>query len=398
MTMDLLKADKGEHNSMAKEKEYFRVRAYIDEEALRRNIRTVRQKIGPDVLMLGTVKANAYGHGAERVARILQEEGADYLSTAILEEAVSLREAGAELPILVLGYTDPSQYDLALEHRIHLTIFSEQQAQVLSQKAAAGGKIGRIHLKLDTGMGRIGFACSGSSVDAIERIARLPNLSLDGIFTHFARADEEDKSEAARQQQRYDDMLERIEARGIHIPIHHTANSAAIMEYPQAHRLRIEKNSAVSWMVRAGIMLYGLYPSGEMDRQQTKLYPVLSLISHVVHVKEVEDGTPIGYGGTYVAKGCRRIATIPVGYADGYPRRLSGIGYIKIRGQRAPIAGRICMDQFMADVTDIPEVSVGDEVELIGTDVTAEEIAELTGTIHYELICQLTARVPRVSK
>ena len=383
---------------MTKEKEYFRVRAYIDEEALRHNIRTVRQKIGPDVLLLGTVKANAYGHGAERVARILQEEGADYLSTAILEEAVELRRAGLCLPILVLGYTDPDQYELALEHRIHLTIFSEEQARALSQKAAAGGKIGLVHLKLDTGMGRIGFECGDPSVDAIERIAKLPNLSLDGIFTHFARADEEDKSEAARQQQRYDDMLERIEARGIQIPIHHTANSAAIMEYPQAHRLHTEKNSAVSWMVRAGIMLYGLYPSGEMDQQQTRLHPVLSLISHVVHVKEVEDGTPIGYGGTYVAKGHRKIATIPVGYADGYPRRLSGIGYIKIRGQRAPIAGRICMDQFMADVTHIPGVSVGDQVELIGEEISAQEIAELTGTIHYELICQLTARVPRVSK
>ena len=383
---------------MTNEQEYFRVRAYIDEEALRRNIRTVRQKIGPKVLMLGTVKANAYGHGAERVARILQEEGADYLSTAIIEEAVQLRKAGIELPILVLGYTDPSQYELALEHGIHLTIFSEQQAQVLSQKAAAGGKTGLVHLKLDTGMGRIGFECCESSVDAIERISQLPDLSLDGIFTHFARADEVDKAEAERQQKRYDDMLQRIEARGIQIPIHHTANSAAIMEYPQAHRLHTEKNNAVSWMVRAGIMLYGLYPSNEMDREQTKLYPVLSLISHVIHVKEVEDGTPIGYGGTYVAKGRRRIATIPVGYADGYPRHLSGIGYIKIRGQRAPIAGRICMDQFMVDVTEVPGVCVGDEAELIGEGVTAEEIADLTGTIHYELTCQLTARVPRVSK
>ncbi len=383
---------------MTNEQEYFRVRAYIDEEALRRNIRTVRQKIGPDVLMLGTVKANAYGHGVERVARILEAEGADYLSTAIIEEAVDLRKMGIRLPILVLGYTDPDQYELALEHRIHLTIFSEQQAQILSKKAAAGGKTGLVHLKLDTGMGRIGFECCDESVDAIERIAQLPNLVVEGIFTHFARADEVDKSEADKQQKRYDEMLEKIETRGIHIPIHHTANSAAIMEYPQAHKLHTEKNKAVSWMVRAGIMLYGLYPSGEMDRAETKLNPVLSLISHVIHVKDVEDGTPIGYGGTYVAKGRRRIATIPVGYADGYPRHLSGIGYIKIRGKRAPIAGRICMDQFMADVTDIPGVAVGDEVELIGEDITAEEIAELTGTIHYELICQLTNRVPRVSK
>ncbi len=381
---------------MIANQEYFRVRAYIDEEALRHNIRTARQKIGADVLLLGTVKANGYGHGALTVAKILAEEGADYLSTAIIEEAVALRKAGIQLPILVLGYTDPSQYAQALRHQIHLTIFSESQAQALSKLAAAGGKTGLVHLKLDTGMGRIGFACCESSVDAIERISRLPGLSLEGIFTHFARADEIDKSEAGRQQQRYDDMLERLEKRGIKIPIHHTANSAAIMEYPAAHRLHTEKNSAVKWMVRAGIMLYGLYPSQEMDQEQTRLKPVMSLVSHVVHLKEVDDGAPIGYGGTYVAQGCRRIATIPVGYADGYPRRLSGIGYVKIRNQRAPIAGRICMDQFMVDVTDIPGVSLGDEVVLIGEGVTAEEIADLTGTIHYELTCQLTDRVPRV--
>ncbi len=381
---------------MIENQEYFRVRAYINEEALRHNIQVARQKIGPDVLLLGTVKANGYGHGALTVARILEEEGADYLSTAIIEEAVILRRAGIKLPILVLGYTDPSQYGLALEHQIHLTIFSELQADALSKLAAAGGKTGHVHLKLDTGMGRIGFDCCDLSVDSIERISKLPNLSLDGIFTHFARADEADKSEAERQQQRYDDMLERLEKRGIEIPIRHTANSAAIMEYPTAHRLHIEKNSAVKWMVRAGIMLYGLYPSDEMDEEQTKLLPVLSLISHVVHLKEVEDGTPIGYGGTYVAKGRRRIATIPVGYADGYPRRLSGIGYVKIRNQRAPIAGRICMDQFMVDVTDIPDVALGDEVTLIGEGVSAGEIASLTGTIHYELTCQLTDRVPRV--
>ncbi len=381
---------------MIENQEYFRVRAYIDEDALRHNIRVARQKIGPDVLLLGTVKANAYGHGALRTAQILTEEGADYLSTAIIDEAVALRKAGVQLPILVLGYTDPSQYEMALENQIHLTIFSESQARALSKLAAAGGKKGLVHLKLDTGMGRIGFECCERSVDAIERISKLPNLSLDGIFTHFARADEVDKSEAERQQQRYDDMLERLDKRGIEIPIHHTANSAAIMEYPAAHRLHTEKNSAVKWMVRAGIMLYGLYPSDEMDQGQTKLKPVMSLISHVVHLKEVEDGTPIGYGGTYVASGRRRIATIPVGYADGYPRRLSGIGYVKIRNQRAPIAGRICMDQFMVDVTDITGVTLGDEVVLIGEGVTAGEIAELTGTIHYELTCQLTDRVPRV--
>ncbi len=381
---------------MLDDQEYFRVRAYIDEDALRHNIREVRRKIGPDVMLLGTVKANGYGHGALQTARILLEEGADYLSTAIIEEAVELRNAGIRAPILVLGYTDPSQYELALQQGIHVTIFSEEQAQILAEKAAVGGKPGLVHLKLDTGMGRIGFDVSQDSVDAIERITKLPGLLIEGIFTHFARADETDKKEAMRQQQRYDDMLNRLSERGIHIPIHHTANSAAIMEYPAAHRLHTEQNNGIKWMVRAGIMLYGLYPSEEMDRQQTNLKPVMSLLSHVVHLKEVEDGTPIGYGGAYVARGRRRIATIPVGYADGYPRRLSGIGYVKIRNQRVPIAGRICMDQFMVDVTDIPEVAIGDEVVLMGDGVTADEIALLAETIHYELICQLTDRIPRV--
>ncbi len=381
---------------MLDDQEYFRVRAYIDEDALRHNIREVRRKIGPDVMLLGTVKANGYGHGALQTARILLEEGADYLSTAIIEEAVELRNAGIQAPILVLGYTDPSQYELALQQGIHVTIFSEEQAQILSKKAAAGEKAGLVHLKLDTGMGRIGFDVSEDSVDAIERIMKLPGLAVEGIFTHFARADEIDKKEVMRQQQRYDDMLGKLSERGIHIPIHHTANSAAIMEYPAAHRLHTAQNKGIRWMVRAGIMLYGLYPSEEMDRQQTNLKPVMSLLSHVVHLKEIEDGTPIGYGGAYVANGRRRIATIPVGYADGYPRRLSGIGYVKIRNQRVPIAGRICMDQFMVDVTDIPEVAIGDEVVLMGEDITADEIALLTETIHYELICQLTDRIPRV--
>ena len=381
---------------MLDDQENFRVRAYIDEDALRHNIREVRRKIGPDVMLLGTVKANGYGHGALQTARILLEEGADYLSTAIIEEAVELRNAGIRAPILVLGYTDPSQYELALQQGIHVTIFSEEQAQILSKKAAAGEKAGLVHLKLDTGMGRIGFDVSEDSVDAIERIMKLPGLAVEGIFTHFARADEIDKKEVMRQQQRYDDMLGKLSERGIHIPIHHTANSAAIMEYPAAHRLHTEQNKGIRWMVRAGIMLYGLYPSEEMDRQQTNLKPVMSLLSHVVHLKEIEDGTPIGYGGAYVANGRRRIATIPVGYADGYPRRLSGIGYVKIRNQRVPIAGRICMDQFMVDVTDIPEVAIGDEVVLMGENITADEIALLTETIHYELICQLTDRIPRV--
>lgn len=379
------------------EDEYFRVRAYIKEEALRHNIRVARDKIGPEVLLAGVVKADAYGHGAKEVARILEEEGADYLAVAIIEEGIKLRRQGIRLPILVLGYTDPSEYPAAIENQIHVTIYTKEQAEQLSNTAQRLQHTGLVHIKLETGMGRIGFASTPESAENIRQITQLPGLQVDGIFTHFARADEADKSMAKEQQKRYDAFLKQLEETGVQIPIHHIANSAAIMEYPQAHRSH-EKLLEYPYqkMARAGIMLYGLYPSEEMDRKKTDLWPVLSLVSHIVHLKVVEKGTPIGYGGSYVAPSTRTIATIPVGYGDGYPRRLSNQGYVMIRGCKAPITGRICMDQFMVDVTDIEGVHLGDEAILIGPGVEAGVLAELTDTIHYELTCQLTERVPRV--
>lgn len=374
--------------------EYFRVRAYIDETALRHNIRVVKEKIGPKVWMAGVVKSNAYGHGCRLVAPILEEEGADYFAVAVLEEAIELRNMGIQKPILILGYTDPQQYAQAMGYQIHMTIYTLEQAEELSRAAIAAGDQALVHIKLETGMGRIGFPCSRKSLEEIQEIVKLPGLSVDGIFTHFARADEKDKSQADLQQQRYDAFIGQLEEAGVKIPIHHTANSAAIMEYPQSHLLHSSQEAQL--MARAGIMLYGLYPSEEMDEAYTDLQPVLSLVSHVVHLKEVEAGTPIGYGGSYVAPGPRRIATIPVGYGDGYPRRLSNVGYVMIRGRRAPITGRVCMDQFMVDVTDIPDIELGDEAVLIGEGVPAGVLAKLTDTIHYELTCQLTSRVPRV--
>ena len=380
-----------------KASEYFRVRAYIDEKALRHNIRIVREKIGPQVLLAGVVKADAYGHGVQYVAPILEQEGADYFAVATIEEAVELRELGITHPILILGYTDPAQYTEALEHQIHITIYEEWQARTLSEAAVKQRKKGLAHIKLETGMQRIGFACSEESVQKIKNIMRLPQLSIDGIYTHFARADEADKSQARQQQSCYDTFLDCLEKEGVWIPLHHTANSAAIMEYRAAYETAdLEKQPVSKKMARAGVMLYGLYPSAEMDICETSLKPVLSLISHVVHLKDVQTGTAIGYGGAYVTTRPSRIATIPVGYGDGYPRRLSNIGYVMIRGKKAPITGRVCMDQFMVDVTDIPQVQLGDEVTLIGEGVPAMRLAELTDTIHYELVCQLTKRVPRV--
>ena len=376
--------------------EYYRVRAYIDEAALRYNIRQIRQKIGEKTWMLGVVKADAYGHGVENVVPILEEEGVQYLAVAILEEGIRIRQLGCRLPILLLGYTDPSQYADLLAYQLTPAIFHEDEAAFLSALAVKNGSKVRIHLKVDTGMGRIGLPCTDAGVAEALRIAALPGLEVEGLFTHFARADEKNKTEAEKQWRRYRSFLQELEKNGLTIPVRHAANSAAIMEYPPAWEE--EAPAGAHWMVRAGIMLYGLYPSHEMDRAAMVLRPVLNLMSHVVHVKEVEDGTPIGYGGTYMAQGRRRIATIPVGYGDGYPRRFSGEGYVMIRGQRAPIAGRVCMDQMMVDVTGIPGVERGCPVTLIGEGVTAEDIADAIGTIHYEIVCQLSNRVPRVLK
>ena len=372
--------------------EYFRVRAYISEKALRHNARIVKEKIGPGVTWMAVVKADAYGHGIDHVVPILEQEGAGAYAVATLEEAVQVRRLVKDKPILILGYTDAQQYQEALSQQISLTIYTVQQALALSETAGALGVNARVHIKLETGMGRIGFACAAQSVQEIETIWNLPHLTLEGLFTHFARADEADKEQARLQQERFDRFAAALAERGIVPSLYHTANSAAIMEFPEA----FSHWPKTKLMVRAGIMLYGLYPSDEMDREQTRLMPVLRLLSLYVYLLEVEKGTPIGYGGTYVAPGKRRIATIPVGYGDGYPRRLSGLGYVMIRGARAPITGRVCMDQLMVDVTDISDVSLGEEVVLIGQGVEAETLAALSQTIHYEIVCQLTNRVPRV--
>lgn len=374
--------------------EYFRVRAYIDEAALRHNIRVIKEKIGPEVAWIGVVKSNAYGHGVENVVPILEEEGARFLAVACLDEALKLRSLGWQYPILILGYTDESEYREALKADVRLTIYRTDQALALNQAAETMGKQAPIHVKIETGMARIGFACTKEAAKKIAEIARLPYIQAEGLFTHFARADEVNKEQAEMQLSRFTSMVNYLEEEGCRIPLHHTANSAAIMEYPASHREYSYMGSKA--MARAGIMLYGLYPSGEMSREDTELKPVLSLISHVIHVKEVPAGTPIGYGGTYVTEAPSRIATIPVGYGDGYPRRASNRGHVLIGGKVAPIRGRVCMDQMMVDVTEIPDVKPGDKVELIGPGLGADQLAEWADTISYEIVCQLTGRVPRV--
>ncbi len=369
-----------------------RVCAAIDLDAAVENMENLHQKLAPGTKMLAVVKANGYGHGAVRLAKKL--DGLEYVfgyAVATAEEAFELRENGLDKPILIFGYTFPDCYERMAKEDIRPAVFRPDMAGGLSAEALKQGKRIKIHLKVDTGMSRIGIFPDDDGVSFVRKVMELPGLEIEGIFTHFARADERDKSNARAQFEQFLSFVGRLERElSLHIPLKHCANSAAIMELPETGLD----------LVRAGIAIYGLWPSEEMDRGKTTLRPILSLYSHIVQVKTLPPGTPVSYGGTYVADGERRIATIPVGYGDGYPRMLSGKADVLICGRRAPIVGRICMDQFMADVTDIPEAKEGDLVTLIGADgaerITMEELGSLSGRFHYELACGLGSRIPRV--
>ena len=371
--------------------EVYRVYAGIDLAAVRYNLESMHKNTAPDVKIAAVIKTDAYGHGALQVARAIED--LPYLwgfAVATVEEARALREDGREKPILILGISFPEQYSVIVEEEIRPAVCSYQAAQELSEAAARQGKTCRIHVKIDTGMGRIGFAAGEKSVDEIARIAALPNIDIEGIFTHFARADEADKAAAHAQLALFRGMVGRLEERGISIPLKHCSNSAGIVELPEAGMD----------MVRAGITMYGLWPSDEVRHDIIDLKPVMSIKSHVSFLKTLEPGQSVSYGGTYTAESVRRIATVPVGYGDGYARGLSNKGCVLIRGRRAPIRGRVCMDQFMVDVTDIPDVREGDPVTLLGTDgaetITMEELGRLSGRFNYEFACLITPRVPRV--
>ena len=367
-----------------------RVYAQIDLDAICRNIQNVKQKVGANTKVMAVVKTDAYGHGAVPVARALANIGTDAFAVATAEEALELRAAGISEPILILGYVFKDDFSRLLKQDITLTVFQYETAKALSDCAKSPGICAKIHIKLDTGMGRIGFLPNAESLAEIEKIAALPALSIDGIFTHFACADETDKTSCNRQKQRFLDFVRAIEARGIHIPCKHMCNSAGIIEF----------SDGFLDMVRSGIMTYGLYPSEEVQKASFSLSPALQLKSHVSFVKTVDKGFTVSYGSTYTTKQKTVIATIPVGYGDGYPRALSNVGRVLIHGRFAPIIGRVCMDQFMADVTEIPNVQAGDCVTLIGTDgqhqITVEEVAALAHSFNYELCCGLNKRVPRV--
>lgn len=369
-----------------------RVCAVVDLDAAVENMEHMRKNLRPETKMFAVIKANGYGHGAVQIAKRL--DSLDYVfgyAVATAEEALQLRRNELYKPILILGYTFPDCYGELVRQDIRPAVFRLDMAKELSEEAQRQEKVLKVHIKVDTGMSRIGILPDDKGIDFIRQVRELPGLEIEGIFTHFARADEKDKTSALEQFRRFSDFAERAEKElAFRIPLKHCANSAAIMELPETQMD----------LVRAGISLYGLWPSEEMDKSRMALRPLFGLYSHIVYMKTVPAGTPVSYGGTYVTDKERRIATIPVGYGDGYPRGLSGKGDVLIRGKRAPILGRVCMDQFMVDVTEIPEAEEGDLVTLIGRDkeeqITMEELGELSGRFNYELACDLGSRIPRV--
>ncbi|MBE5962566.1 MAG: alanine racemase [Lachnospiraceae bacterium] len=368
---------------------YYRVSANIDLDAICENMRRTKEKIAKGTKLMAVVKADGYGHGAVPVAKALRGI-ADYYAVAIVEEGIELRKAGVTEPILILGYTAPEQYEDAIHHNITMTIFQYDRAKQLDEVAGALNKKANVHIKLDTGMSRIGFAPVKESIEEIVKISRLSHVCIEGMFTHFACADMKDKTSAYKQFDTYMNFAQDLEKEGVNIPIKHVSNSAGIIDMPEVNLD----------MVRSGISTYGLYPSEEVEKDNLLLTPAMELKTHVAYVKEVEAGTGIGYGSTYIASEKRKIATIPVGYGDGYPRRLSGKGRVIINGQYAPIVGRICMDQFMVDVTNITDIRQGDVVTLVGRDgkayIPVEEPADLSGSFNYEFICDIGKRVPRI--
>lgn len=371
---------------------YQRVYAEIDLDAIWNNMEQMHQNLAPGTKMIGVIKTDAYGHGAVQIAQELEKM--DYVfgyATATSEEAVILRHAGLMKPILVLGYTFPYCYEDLIRYEIRPTVFRRDSIEQLSACASKAGRPVRVHVKVETGMNRLGINPDESGLKFMEQILRSEGIILEGIFTHFARADEADKTTTRRQFELFCDFIDKVEQKtGYAIPVKHCSNSAGIVEFPEANMD----------VVRAGITLYGLWPSQEVSKDIISLQPVLSLKSRIVSVREVAKGTPVSYGGTYVTPYRMRIATIPVGYGDGYPRSLSGKGYVLIRGKKAPVLGRICMDQFMVGLENIPDAVEGDEVTLIGEDqgqrITVEELGDLSGRFNYELVCDLGRRIPRI--
>lgn len=364
-----------------------RTAAVVHLDRLRSNIRSIQARIQPPAEMMAVLKGNGYGHGIAGILPTLQQCGVRRFAVAVWEEGAALRRAGAqEEPILVLGDTWDDQLPELIRHRLVPAIFAEDTARKLNDLAAQSGVIHPVHIKLDTGMRRIGFGLDGASMDTIARIAALPNLCVEGAFTHFARADELDRDETPLQYERFMQAIHQLRLRGVEIPFLHVANSASILLRPEVHL----------HAARAGDILYGLCPVDEAIWPEMGLQEVLTWQTYVALVKTVPAGSQIGYGGSRITERTTTVATLPVGFADGYDRRLSNLGYVIIRGQKAPILGRVCMDQMMVDVTDIPNVQRGDTATLLGDGISIMEMANMLDINVDEVLCHITARVPRI--
>ena len=367
-----------------------RVYAKVDLDAIASNMKAMKALLPEQTGMLGVVKADAYGHGAVPVARAIEPYVSGF-AAATAEEAVQLRKAGLKGLILVLGVPFPEDFEDLIRWEIRPAVFEWEQAEALSRLALLCHKVLHIHLAVDTGMSRIGMKPGEEALELVKRVSCLKGIRIEGIFTHFSRADETDLSCTEEQLKAFEAFDRQLREQGIRIPLRHCSNSAAIVGGLSSNQLEL---------CRAGIALYGLYPSGEVRKDLAALTPALELISCVSCLRDIGPGTAVSYGGTFVADRPMRIATIPVGYGDGYPRSLSGKGAVLIHGQRAPILGRICMDQFMVDVSHIPDVRNFDEAVLLGFQggehISAEEIAEASGGFHYEILCGLNKRIPRV--
>lgn len=371
---------------------YQRVWAEVDLDAIWENMVHMKENIAENTKILAVIKTDGYGHGGVPIAKMLEQ--LDFMfgyAAATYEEAHVLREAGVKKPILILGYTFPYCYEELIREEIRPAVYRRDTVEELAAAAAKVGKKAKVHIKVDTGMGRIGITPDEEGLEFVRFLIEHPELEVEGIFTHFAKSDEADKTSANHQLELFQNFIDKIQTElGITIPVKHCSNSAAILEMPQANMD----------MVRAGITTYGLYPSEEVSKDIVPLRAAMSLYSHIVYCKMIHAGQSVSYGGLFTAQKDTRVATIPVGYGDGYPRSLSGKGYVLIHGKKAPILGRVCMDQFMVDISEIPEAMDGDKVTLLGMDgterITAEELGELSGRFNYEFVCDLGKRIPRV--
>lgn len=367
---------------------YYRCVAKINLSAIEHNLKEVKKCINDGVKTLAVIKADSYGHGSVPVSKTI-ESHVDYFGVTSIDEAIEVRLEGIKKPVLALSYIPPRRYHDAINNDVTVTIFNFDDAVLLDETARLMGKTAKVHIAVDTGMGRIGLTPDKNGAEDAEKISKLQNIFIEGLFSHYACADSADKADADSQTKLFDEFIAMLKERNIDPPIKHICNSAGTIEFHKQYD-----------MCRVGVILYGLFPSDEVDKSKLNLIPAMEIVSHVVHVKTVPKGYKIGYGHIYEAPSERKIATVSIGYADGYSRSCTGKGYVLIKGKKAPVVGKVCMDQIMVDVTDIDEVHVGERAVIMGVScgstITAEELGEMSDSFNYEVICNFTKRVARL--